>query len=167
MRKITLYSLDDYNNGLIIPFTIELDNLNFQQFQAEIQKQLQKIDQEQGGGSRERWKVATYENIPSDFIGEYCLDKAFFDYLDKLRNSKIDETIFQAGIECGLSLEDIENCYRGKFESDTAFTEKYIQEHNILEKIPAELRDYFDRKAYCKDIMRQHDAANGFYFSIK
>lgn len=166
MRNITLYSLDDYNQGNIISFTIELDDLDYADFQQAIKDNLQSIDKKLGGEKRNRWKVGEYENIPSDFVGEYCLDKSFFDFLKKIKSTPIGETAFEAGILCGIPMEEVESCFQGKFDNDDDFVRFFIEKEEILNKIPQNLQKYFDFNAYKVDLKHRFEEKNGYYFIL-
>ena len=77
--NITLYSLSDYNNGNLIPFTIELDGLTEEEYRAEIAENLARITEEQADGElREEWIVCDTDGVPSKYVGEYDLDSKFF-----------------------------------------------------------------------------------------
>ena len=106
-----------------------------------------------------------HEGVPSQFIGESWIDEKFWDYL----NSGIDDDVKKAYMELfGEWNEDqCNDRYEGKFRSDEDYAEDRCESCGTLEKVPEDLRYYFDFKAYARDmrINGEFVEENGHYFT--
>ena len=62
----------------------------------------------------EEWIVCDYEDVPSEFVGEYDLSADFFAYSEFMSNTHFDRDVIDAGLYLGLDLLQIEEAYRGQ-----------------------------------------------------
>ena len=67
---------------------------------------------------------------------------------------------------CGsASISDIEDSYYGEWDSDEAFAEDLMEQTGDLDKLPDNLRYYFDYEKYARDLMiSDFFESNGHYF---
>lgn len=167
MAYITYYSLSDYNNGDLIPFTI--DNVELQtvdEHYDEIQENLERITEViNDGEAREEWIVADYEDIPSEFVDTWTISSTYWDMVEAMGNSYLDEEAFMAGVALDIPFEHIDDAYQGTANSDEEFAERYCEEAGVLSEVPDHLLSYFDMSAFSRDLMMDFIEENGHYFS--
>jgi len=169
MANITLYSLSDYNNGCLVPFTIELEGLSYEGYLQAIADELAAIDEKMGNDIytpvREEWIVADYEDVPSCFVSEWSIDEKFFTYQEALESSCLDEEVFKAGVSLGVPLDKIEEAYAGSFDSDTDLAYDYIESTGMLADVPESVTYYFDYSSYGRDLAINYSEMDHHYFS--
>jgi len=106
-----------------------------------------------------------HEGVPSQFMGESWIDEKFWDYL----NSDIDDDVKKAYMELFNEWNEdwCNDGYQGKFRSDEDYAEDRCKSCGTLEKVPEDLRFYFDFKAYARDmrINGEFVEENGHYFT--
>jgi len=164
--NITYYSLTDYNNAILIPFTIELEGTTYDDHLQEIADNLEAITERLNDGElREEWIVADYDDIPSHYVGEWSLSEEFFEYLDAMESSHMDAEAFNAGVELGIPLDSIEDAYHGEYRTDSDFASEYIDSMGVLSDMPESLIFYFDYELYARDLMMDFNEHGGHYFS--
>ena len=163
IMNITYHELSNYNNGILITKSFDLDGLTHDEHLSEINDWLEQVS-EQTGEKCDEWIVCDFEEIPKDFVDEYSLDKAFFDYLEALESNSIGREAFEAGIALGLPLDEINDSYHGEFESDEALGEDALESCD-WDGMPDNLRLYFDVAHYGRDLaLNSFSEYNGHYF---
>ena len=161
MRNITYHSLSDYVGGSCITKTFELDGVTYADHLTAISDWLESITARLNDDElREEWIVCDYDNIPSEFVGEYSIDESFFDLMICIDNSHLDAEIFYAGVSLGIQLSAIEDSYYGYFESDTDLGEHCAENLDI----PDFLESYFDYERYGRDCSFDYREFDGHYF---
>lgn len=158
MMKIFLTNLGKYNEGQLIGEWLELPCTD-----EEIEEVKEKIgisnEPDKNGNYYEEYFISDYETEISGLeIGEY-------DSLDDLNElaetlNDLDEyeiEVIEAMISEGYSLEDAidkkDNCmiyYNCGDMEDVA--REYVEETGLLCDVPESLKDYFDYKAYGRDM---------------
>ena len=74
-----------------------------------------------------------------------------------------DLEVISAGIEAGIDIDDIDEAYSGKFDSDADFAENICEDCGDVPKdFPHYI--YIDWERTAKDIMYDYTEANGHYF---
>ena len=163
MSNITYHSLSDYVGGSCITKTFELDDVTYEVHQAQISEWLTSITERLNDGElREEWIVCDYEDVPSDFVGEYSIDESFFDLMAAIDNSYYDAEVFHAGIALGFNIEQIEDHYYGYFASNRELGESIA---DAFLEIPEIIQSYFDYDAYGRDQAYSFSEHNGHYFN--
>lgn len=161
--EITLYSLGDYNNGLLIAKTFDLELIDSEsEFHEQIAEWLAEVDEERPDEytNREEWIVADYEGIPSEMVGTYSLNPNFWTYKEAL--GTWDKDIVEAAMELGIPADKIDAAYVGSYDSDDDFAYELFTATN---EIPTHLEAYINWEAVTRSVMFDHDQANGHYFS--
>ena len=162
MSNITYHSLSDYVGGSCITKTFQLDGLTHSDHLTEISQWLTSITARlKDGELREEWIVCDYEDVPADYVGEYSIDESFFDLMEAINNSHLDAEIFNAGVACGINVDDIEDLYYGSYSSDAEFGEMIAD--GCLD-IPEHIEIYFDYASYGRDMAHDFAEFDGHYF---
>ena len=115
MSTITFYSLSDYNEGSLIPFTIDLSEVNDNEdYYNAINEALEEISERMDDGVlREEWIVCDFEGIPHSLVGEYDIYDTYWDYKDLIDNE--DVGMINAAIALGIRYDNILDNYVGEF----------------------------------------------------
>lgn len=165
MAHITFYSLSDYNNAQLIDHTINLDLIDsYDEFMEEISDWLADLTESMDDGElREEYIVADYEDIPSEYVGEWSLDREYFDF--KKVADELGYEVVKAGVDLGIPLESIEDAYLGEYESMEDYAEEYIDSTGMLSEVPESLRYYFDTAAFARDLSMDVNEQDGHFFS--
>ena len=111
----------------------------------------------------EEWIVCDYEDIPSEYVGEWSISPEFFEYLSLVESSHLDEEAIKAGVSLGIPLDKIEEAYYGHYESDEALAEEYI-DSGCLGEIPDHLINYIDTERLGRDLAYDFLEEDGYYF---
>ena len=164
MSNITYHSLSDYVGGSCITKTFALDGVSYADHLTAISDWLESITARLNDGElREEWIVCDYENVPSNYVGEYSIDESFFDLMETISNSHLDAEVFNAGVACGIGIDQIEDSYKGQFSNDLEFGQ-YDFDELYLHEIPDHLVWYIDYEHYAREVMFDHSSESGHYF---
>lgn len=166
--NITFYSLSDYNNGTLIPQTFDLEEISSkEELLSAIHDWLREVSEEAKDGEiREEWIVADYEDIPSEFVGEWDLSDDFWEWKDVVENSYLNYQVFEAAAALDIPASEVEDCYQGEWDSEVAFAKNLVDELGYLEQMPEQLRYYFDYESFARDLfINDYVIENGHVFS--
>lgn len=161
---ITLYELSNYNSGNLVCRTFNLgcgEIETHDEYKAAIQEWLKELSAE-GDETYEEWIVADAEGVPDKYVGEYSLDKEFFDFLDAVKEHG-DHRLVEAAVECEVPLNLIESAYIGQYDSDEDMAR---EEFTQLQSIPAEVLEFIDWEAVTRSQMVRSSTHGGYYFKI-
>lgn len=163
MRNITYHSLSDYVGGSCITKTFDLDGVTYADHLTAISDWLESITARLNDGElREEWIVCDYDNIPSEFVDEYSIDKSFFDLMISIDDSYLDADVFYAGVALGFNLDQIEDHYYGYFASNRELGEHLAE---ACLNIPENIERYFNYDAYGRDCSYDFSDYDGHYFN--
>ena len=113
--------------------------------------------------TEEEWIICDYEDIPKQFVGEYDIDSDFWEYLDIVEGSSLDAGVFEAGLDCGIELENIEEAYSGHFDSDEDMAQELAE--SIGEHAPTNWPyTCIDWEQAARELMYDYNESNGHYF---
>lgn len=96
-----------------------------------------------------------WEGIPSSLIDEsWISDDLWTTYLnsDLTDEEKEDFQAFSNYYGEGATIEQFRDSYRGRWDSEEAFVEDWVDSIGLLDSIPEELRYYFDYEKYTQDL---------------
>lgn len=191
--KIYVTILSDYNNGQSIGAWIEL--IDSETFSHDIAKLMLKSknpnvistvcndcgyvhlsstdhecfdcdsDNIKHVNTAEEWAFHDWENIPDRYISEYGLDPEFWDYLELINSTHLDQEVIEAGIYLDLPLDEIEESYQGEFNNSTDLAYEYIESTGMLNDVPNSISMYFDYESFGRDLATDYSEYNGHYFS--
>ena len=167
--NITLYSLSDYNGGLLIPKTFDFETKdmidNEDEWRQAIADWLEEVTEERNDGEvREEWIVCDYEDIPSGFVGTYDLDPSFWEYKEAIQTSHYDKEVIDAAMSCDVQLENIDEAYAGEFRSDADFAEDMAEQLDMIPRENSWPTSYIDWEWAARDLMMDYCEADGHYF---
>ena len=173
MASITLYELSQYNNGILRPFTIDLDPLSSREEYLEAIDEaltaMMDADEEKTGirPLYEEWIVADYDDIPQDYVWEYDLKDDYWELKEAMdANPHIPEAAFFAGVSLDIPPASIPKAYQGTYDSDEDFAADLAESCGYLDAIPENLRYYFDYEKFARDRMIDSFMEDsGHYFS--
>lgn len=85
-------------------------------------------------------------------------------YLEAVENCG-DREMVDAGLECGIDLNEIEYRFAGRGESDEDFIQDFTEETGGLDGVPSHIVSYIDWEKMARDAMiDDFVSANGYYF---
>jgi len=160
MANITYYELGNYNGGKLLPKTFELDGLTYDEHLSEITKWLEELTKKTGELCEE-WIVCDYEDVQKEFVSEWSIDPEYFNVMEAVENSYLDEEVFAAGISLGIALGDIEDSYHGYFHSEIELAEDYVD--NCCD-LPEWAEPYFDYHNFGVGLAANYSEEGGHYF---
>ncbi|MFA0812014.1 antirestriction protein ArdA [Microbulbifer epialgicus] len=168
MANITFYELSTYNNGLLLPFTIDLDELSSEEeFNDAVQDCLQALkekviagefphaDIEYQGGyyTFEEYRVADSEDVPDKYVGEYSLDSEYWEYREAVEEHGAE--VVDAALSIGYELGSLEDYYEGHVEEkndDAETLGEWAYQNDHLGEIPDHLEGYIDWDSVGRDL---------------
>jgi hypothetical protein len=98
----------------------------------------------------------TPENMQDLFIIIECLEDTEYH----------DEDIISAGIECGVSIGNIDEAYAGSFDSDVDFAEDMAEQLGCFDKNISWPHNCIDWDGAVKELMYDYSEHNGHYFRM-
>lgn len=163
--NIAYYELDSYNNGVLLPFIIELDGLSSQEeLLKRISEELAKIKEKRPQWNCEEWILCDYEGVPSSFMGTYDLNPEFWVYKETMATTGYEWEIIEAAIECDIPLDEIEECYQGEYDSDEDFAYKMADDLGLIDKDAKWPNNCIDWEFAARELMYDYVCSNGHYF---
>jgi len=133
MANITLYELSNYNSGRLIPHTFDLDNTEtHEDWLTAVSGWLRHLTGELGGLCEE-WIVADTEDVPAQFVGEYAIDPAYWQYREAVESSYLDEAVFMAAAELDIPPNMVEELYQGDYDNDEDFAYSLAEDLGLLQ----------------------------------
>lgn len=78
--------------------------------------------------------------------------------------SEYNEEIVLAAIECGVSLEDIQEAYQGEYSSDENFAQEMAEQLGSIDKNASWPQNCIDWEFAAKELMYDYSEHNGHYF---
>ena len=103
-------------------------------------------------------------DVPSEFVGEYDLSADFFAYSEFMANTHLDRDVIDAGLYLGLDLLQIEEAYRGQYNSDADFAEQYAEETGAVDSSLAWPYLCIDWEWAARDLMYDFSEHDHHYF---
>lgn len=108
--------------------------------------------------------VISSEDIPSTYIDGDELEAEFWEYKDLLSSSYLSAEAIDAGLECGISLNNIEEAYQGEYRCNTDFAEQMAEDLGLTSEKQEWPFNHIDWEAAAKDLMMDYSEHNGYYF---
>lgn len=163
-RKIHYWELSNYVGGKLIGRWFDLDGVTYDEHLKEITDWLEELSEETGELCEE-WIVGDTEGVPHRYVGEYSIDKEFFEYLEIMERSDIPEEAFEIGISAGVSIDRIEDAYRGQYDSESDIVWEYM-DNGGLGDIPESVKGYIDEDAVWRDLSVDLYYEDGYLFDM-
>jgi len=160
--SIYVACLAAYNNGKLHGVWVDIDEgTTLDDVIEEVQTMLRNSPEE----GAEEWEIHD-----TDWYGGHSpttIEEAV-EYVEKLSESYLDDDAFASFVSL-WGVDDAghaDEAYAGKWDSDEAFAENYVDEMGYLNQIPEHLHYYFDYEKYAADLMiNDYSEHNGYYFS--
>jgi antirestriction protein len=164
MANITLYELGNYNNGHLVPHTFDLDDIpTYQDWLAFVSGWLRQLTRELGGLCEE-WIVADAEDVPGQYVGQYSIDAAYWQYRETIESSYLDEAVFMAAAELDIPPEMVEELYQGEYDDDEDFAYSLAEDVGLLQEDVQWPYTCIDWGHAARDLMYDYGASGGHYF---
>lgn len=176
MPAICLNELSNYNNGTLVYKWFDLEDFtNAEEYNEAVCNWLETCPTVSGYPCEE-WNIADYEDVPSEFVGDYSFDaESFYAYKDL--TDQLEDSALAAYIDCFGSLpKDIEE-FNDRFFMQTEekndnchgfyieIAGYLIDEAGVLNEVPEIIASYFDYEKYGRDVyMNDMTSSNGFVF---
>jgi len=147
-----------YNNGSIQGAWIDLtdysDSEGFYQACAELHKD--EDDPE--------FMFQDFEGFHKSLYDESGNIDAIYDYIDACDEGR-NQDVIDAGLDCGIPLDKIEDAFYGQFNSDQELAHDWIDGTGMLADVPDSIARYFDYESFTRDLMYDFSESNGYYFT--
>jgi antirestriction protein len=114
--------------------------------------------------TEEEWIVCDYEDVPKQFVGEYDIDSDFWEYLETVEGSDLDTDVFEAGLDCGIELKNIEEAYSGHFDSDIDMAQELAESIGAIDENASWPMSCIDWEHAARELMYDYNESNGHYF---
>lgn len=160
--NITYNELANYNNGRLVYKTFNLDGVSREDHYTELTEWLDSLPPVHGCACEE-WNVADVEGVNSAFVGDYGIDDDFFKLMEIVDNSYHSLEVFQAGIDCGFSIEDIEDRYQGEHDDDETFAQQYADDCGVEIGVSWP-HNCIDWEYAARELMNDFTSASNHYF---
>lgn len=176
MPAICLNELSNYNNGSLVYKWFNLEDFTTaDEYNEAVQEWLETCPSVSGYPCEE-WNIADYENIPSQFVGDYCFDaEAFYAY--KELSDQLEDGALEAYMYCFSAMPESLDEFNNKFLMATEYrndtwhgffveiAEELVEQNGMLDGIPEEVARYFDYEMYGRDTyLNDLTMHNGFVF---
>ena len=148
--KAYIADLAAYNDGRLVGEWIELDGKDGDALREEVNGLLAKWTRE-SGELREEYAVHDWDMVKGWDNCNECPD------WDKVVEfvaacDEHGEDIVSAALQCDIPLDKIGEAFRGEYDSETDYAERYADDTGILSEIPENLRYYFNFEAFGRDM---------------
>ena len=115
--------------------------------------------------TNEEWIVCDSADVPKRYVGEYDLDPEFFEYSQFLKeHSWLEAEAVNAGLDAEVSLDNIEEAYSGRFDSDEAFAENLAEEIGAIDSNATWPHTCIDWEQAARELMWDYTESNSYYF---
>ena len=104
-------------------------------------------------------KIINYGDIHSKYR-----DDDVWDYAEEFGNFEYYIDVFNAGIECDLSLDDIKDSYSGEFKDDEAFAREQAESCGAIDEDAKWPQTCIDWEQAAKELMWDYEESGGYYF---
>lgn len=109
-------------------------------------------------------KAVDWDGIPERYISEGGLDPDYFEFIDAVNNSRHDEDVFLAGLDCGLSLDQVEEAYQGFYRSDEDFAHELADQLGYIDRNVSWPYTCIDWEQAARELMYDYVEESGHYF---
>ena len=137
---------------------------SFEELKEAIREELDNLEAPFEGADTgaDAWEyyVETWGDVHHNY---QSLDKDLYDYVNAIDSTRYDKDVVDAAIDCGVSIENIDNAYYGGFNSDEDFVKNLL---TYIGTIPDNLPSYvhIDWEATARDVMQDYIESSGHYF---
>lgn len=112
----------------------------------------------------EDWELSTELESNQEIHATYLNTSDIFEYAEAYENSSYDLNVLNAGIECGIDLDNIDEAYSGKHDSDEDFAENMADELGYMNDAKSWPFTCIDWEQAAKELMYDYSDSYGHYF---
>ncbi len=92
-----------------------------------------------------------YEGIPKGMVSESSVEDALWEWLELDEDEQTLLAVYQEHVNQDGTIEEARDCFHGTFRTKEDYAEDYMESAGGLERMPQNLRCYFDFEAYARD----------------
>ena len=92
-----------------------------------------------------------YQGFPAHFYGESWVKPELWGWLHMSDEDKEILEAYHHGIDVNSTLEEARDLFMGKYDSKRDWADQYLDDSGLLDRIPADLRTYFDVELWARD----------------
>jgi antirestriction protein len=137
----------------------DVEMLTEQELQEAINEELEAIDEQDSSVT-----ILDFDGIPDRFISKGKLDPEYFEFIEAVDNSSYDEDVFLAGLDCGLSLDQIEEAYQGFYHSDEDFAQELADQLGYIDRNVSWPYTCIDWEHAARELMYDYVCTESHYF---
>jgi len=141
--------------------TTEIDVTSYTSESEVLEQLLEDNDIEE---DTENWELLDEITSDEDIHKNYLNLEDIFEYAEAYNECSYDLDVFNAGIECGVNLSDIDESYNGEFGSDEDFARETAESIGAINKYANWPNNCIDWKYAAKELMYDYSESNGHYF---
>ena len=93
-----------------------------------------------------------YEGFPASYYGESSIKPELWDWLELDDDDKVILSLYADNIGEDATIEDAREAFAGTARSLEDWAEQFADDTGLLEKVPENLRYYFDWEKYARDL---------------
>ena len=105
-----------------------------------------------------------WEGIPDRFISESSLEAEYFDYMDMVNGSHLDEEVWEAAQDLDIEPEMVEELYHGEYNDDEDFAYDLAEQLGLIDHEAGWPNNCIDWERAARDLMYDYGSSNGHYF---
>jgi len=92
-----------------------------------------------------------YQGFPREYYGESWIQPELWGWLHMDEEDREILEAYHQGIDVNASLQDARNLFMGKYDSKRDWADQYLDDCGLLDRIPDDLRIYFDVELWARD----------------
>ena len=137
---------------------------SFEELEEAIREELDNLEAPFEGADTgaDAWEyyVETWGDVHHNY---QSLDEDLYDYVNAIDSTGYDKDVVDAAIDCEISIDDIDEAYNGRFNSDEDFTQNLLDD---LGYIPKDFPSWIeiDWEATASNVMQDYVESHGHYF---
>lgn len=104
--------------------------------------------------------ITDYDDVPDDYANETSV----WEFAEAFAECDQDIDVVEAALECGVSPDDIDEAYNGKYDDDEDFARETAESLGAIDKDAKWPMDCIDWEQAAKELMYDYMEHNGYYF---
>jgi antirestriction protein len=149
-----------YNNGSIQGAWLDLDDYTDAEDFYNACKELHSDEPDP------EFMFQDFEGFPKQFYSESGSVDEIYEYIDFVQKSHLDQDVIDAGLDCDIAMENIEEAYSGKYSSDKDFAQQFAEEIGVIDKNASWPNTCIDWEQAARELMYDYNSSNNYYFRI-
>lgn len=143
-----------------------LDSMSESDHEEQVEEWLESLTEATGRECTEYIVSEVSDEVPRQFVTKSGLSSDFFEMMEivEKRYPQITVEICLAGLECGLQLHQIEEEYKGEFDSDSEFAQDYAEGLGLARGDVQWPYQHIDWVAAAEELTDEFVSHEGHYF---